>query len=149
MVLTSQLTGRLQQRILSPSELVYNQNDTVNKTSLTIPASTLQSNTHYYIRIRHRDDATPDANISNWSKVAEFNTGLPIQTPTVTIASPALIPVITSSAYSGSNNTLELIGRLQQIFCSLTFTKNCWIHHLFRHSLRHKLCRITHCTLLE
>ena len=86
------------------SELVYNQNDTVNKTSLTIPASTLQSNTHYYIRIRHRDDATPDANISNWSKVAEFNTGLPIQTPTVTIASPtALIPVITSSAYSGSN----------------------------------------------
>jgi len=79
----------------------YNQNDTVNKTSLTVPASTLDSNKTYYLRIRFRDTL---GNISNWSQVAEFNTGAQINTPTVTVSSPtALIPIIPSSAYVGVN----------------------------------------------
>lgn len=85
----------------SSSSLVYNQNDTVNLTSLTVPSSTLSSDTFYYVRIRHRDDA---GEISNWSQVAEFNTGLPIGTPTVTISSPTpLVPVIVSSVFAGAN----------------------------------------------
>ena len=85
----------------SSASLVYNQNDTVNLTSLTLPASTLGSDTFYYVRIRHRDDA---GEISNWSQTAEFNTGLPIGTPVVTVSSPtALVPVIVSSSFVGAN----------------------------------------------
>lgn len=85
----------------SSASLVYNQNDTVNLNSLTIPAATLVDDTFYYVRVRHRDDAS---DISNWSQVAEFNTGLPIGTPVVTVSSPTpLIPVITSSAFVGAN----------------------------------------------
>ncbi len=83
------------------ASFVYNQNDTVNLTSLAIAASTLASNTTYYMRIRHRDTL---GNISNWSQVAEFNTGLQIDTPTITVTSPTpLQPIISSSAYSGVN----------------------------------------------
>jgi len=80
---------------------VYNQNDTVNKTSLTVPASTLELNKTYYLRIRHRDTL---GNISNWSQIAEFDTGSQINKPTITISSPtALLPIIPSSAYVGVN----------------------------------------------
>ncbi len=79
----------------------YNQNDTVNLLSVTLPGSTLSSNVTYYARVRHRDDL---GNISNWSKVATFNTGLTINTPTISVNSPTgLIPIITSSAYVGVN----------------------------------------------
>lgn len=83
------------------ASFVYNQNDTVNITQLTVPASTLTSNNTYYMRVRHRDTL---GNISNWSQVAEFNTGAQISTPTITINSPtSLEPIIASSAYSGVN----------------------------------------------
>ena len=36
------------------ASFVYNQNDTVNITQLTVPASTLTSNNTYYMRVRHR-----------------------------------------------------------------------------------------------
>ena len=83
------------------ASFVYNQNDTVNISQLTVPASTLTSNNTYYMRVRHRDTL---GNISNWSQVAEFNTGAQISTPTITINSPtSLEPIIASSAYSGVN----------------------------------------------
>jgi len=85
----------------SAASLVYNQNDTVNLTSFTVPASTLTLNTIYFLRVRHRDDA---GEISNWSQTAEFNTGLPIGTPIVSVSSPTpLIPIITSSSFVGAN----------------------------------------------
>lgn len=81
------------------ASIVYDQNDAVNLTSLTVPAATLQSNVHYYARIRHRGS---NGDISNWSKSAEFNTGLVIDTPTITITSPTqLQPIIQSSQFVG------------------------------------------------
>ena len=80
---------------------VYNQNDTVNLTNITVPASTLALKTTYYMRFRFRDTL---GNISNWSQTGEFNTGLQIDKPSITITSPTqLQPIISSSAYSGVN----------------------------------------------
>ena len=81
------------------ASIVYDQNDAVNLTSLTVPAATLQSNVHYYARIRHRGS---NGDISNWSKTADFNTGLVIETPTITVTSPTqLQPIIQSSQFVG------------------------------------------------
>jgi len=83
------------------ASFVYNQNDTVNITSLTVAASTLASNTTYYMRTRHRDTL---GNISNWSQVAEFNTGAQVDQPTITVNSPTTLnPIVASSVYSGVN----------------------------------------------
>ena len=54
---------------------------------------------HYYARIRHRGS---NGDISNWSKTADFNTGLVIETPTITVTSPTqLQPIIQSSQFVG------------------------------------------------
>ena len=83
------------------ASFVYNTNDTVNLTSLAVPAATLALKTTYYMRSRHRDTS---GNISNWSQVAVFDTGLQIDTPSITVSSPTpLTPIISSSAYSGVN----------------------------------------------
>lgn len=83
----------------SAATLIYDQNDGVNLTTLTVPPSTLTTRNHYYVRIRHRDNS---GNISNWSQIATFNTGLVIDTPVVSVTPPTLLqPIITSSGYVG------------------------------------------------
>lgn len=85
--------------------LVYNQNDTVNLNSLTLPQGNLSLRQHYYARIRHRDSL---GTISNWSKIAEFNTGLNINTPTASVSSPTpLVPIIVSSPFNGNNTHIR------------------------------------------
>lgn len=81
------------------ASVVYDLNDSVNLTTFTVPPATLTDNVHYYARIRHRGS---NGDISNWSQVASFNTGLVINTPTITVSSPTqLNPIIQSSGFVG------------------------------------------------
>lgn len=90
------------------SRVFSSQVDTVNKTSIAVPANTLTAGQAYYPRVRHRG---ANLTVTPWSGVVSFVTsGAGVNTPSITSPTNGstgldVIPTLTSSAFGVTNTT--------------------------------------------